>query len=136
MLGVRRRIRERKSLTLMESQVQYNKEKVIEFLNECGGDGWTIFAPSAYTDLGFSLDELKPIIKEHESNRADYKETIFDSKGGVMDKCEGIYNLDFLYWFARKLDIDTAVASFFGRGSNARALSAAILNKLNPKKAA
>lgn len=90
------------------------------------GDGHSIFRPSFY-EPHFSLDELKDagLIQRYESDTSNPKSTIFDSEGNVMEYLYGVYNLSFLYWLARQLNV-TEYRECFGRGSQAQALVDAI----------
>lgn len=84
------------------------------------GDGHTIFAPKFYEPY-FSVEELREanLIRDFESDLSDSKRTIF-GENGVVEKLEdSVYNLDFLYWLHRKLEIEENV-TMFGRGSQAQ----------------
>ena len=84
------------------------------------GDGHTIFAPSFYEDH-FDVAHLEV---EYESDYSNGKSTIYSNDGVPMDKTTGVYNLRFLQWLAKELDVD--YPSMSGRGSQASAIARAI----------
>lgn len=104
-----------------------NLPEIAEWLED--GDGHGIYKPEFYTDLGFSPDIVKKYTRVHESDGTP-KGTIF-SDDGIYDKLMGIYNLDFLKWFARYIGADTSEGdSKMGRGFAARCYGAASLKRL------
>jgi hypothetical protein len=87
------------------------------------GDGHTIFKPSFYAPH-FSEAELRKakLIHTHKSDTSDHKSTIFDKDGKPMEKLEGIYNLNFLYWLCGALGVNSH-NDYNGRGSQAQELA-------------
>lgn len=105
--------------------LQFDKAKVISFL-KTDANGHCILDSDCFTkELGFSLKQIKPIIKNSHSEGIDQPIYLKQQQMGV--DC-----LDFLYWFATQLGISTH-NSFRGRGFQARFLSMSILNLLQSK---
>lgn len=84
------------------------------------GDGHTIYAPSFYADH-FDVAHLEI---EYKSDYSSGKSTIYDNDGVPMESTKGVYNLRFLQWLAKELDVD--YPSMSGRGSQASAIARAI----------
>jgi hypothetical protein len=103
-----------------------DRDKLIAYLHEDGSDGWTIWAPSKFTDMGFTLKDLP--VHTHKSDTSNHKSTIFKD-GKVVKKLEGVYNLTFLRRLAGAVGANTDTG-MFGRGSDARVLTTRILEKL------
>jgi hypothetical protein len=103
-----------------------NKEQLITYLKEDGDDGWTIWDPSKFTEMGFELADLP--VQAHESDTSDPKSTIFKD-GKIVKKLVGVYNLTFLHRLAIAVGADTSTGKF-GRGSQARELTGRILEVL------
>lgn len=106
-------------------------KSLIDWLKENGGDGWTIWKTSAFTSMGFDKSILP--IREIESDTSSPKSTIYDRDGKVIPKVKGVYGLSFLRRLANELGEGSAGSMFFGRGSEARAITAAILPKLESR---
>jgi hypothetical protein len=102
--------------------------KLREYLKESGGDGWTIWHPVHFTEMGFALSDL-PVHMHRSDFNAGPKQMIADADGNVLKEVEGVYNLAFLRHLAAALGANTGV-NRLGRGSEARALSENILKKL------
>ena len=86
-------------------------------------DGHSIFRPEWYTNEGFDCEHVSEVL---ESDTSSHKETIYKD-GKVVNSCTGIRSLTFLYWVAGKCGLDRSdYGSFFGRGSQARSIAAAI----------
>lgn len=85
------------------------------------GDGHTIFMPEFYSPF-FTYEELKKarLVHKHESD-GSYKGSIFGPDGEMLESLEGVYNLSFLYWLARKVGVTQSVQAN-GRGSQAQEL--------------
>ena len=91
--------------TPSESQanlIKQTKEAIAD--GKIVGDGHTIFNPEFYAPH-FSEAELRKakLIHTHKSDTSDYKSTLFGKDGNPIEKLEGIYNLDFLYWLCGEL---------------------------------
>ena len=102
-----------------------NLVKLREYLNESGGDGWSIWEPAKFTKMGFKLKDL-PVYK-HKSDKRDIKSTIFRSDGTVGD-LTGVYNLRMLSLLAGAFNVEYMSAN--GRGTEARRITEAVLPKL------
>jgi hypothetical protein len=87
--------------------------KLHEWLEENGGDGWTIFGPQEFTPMGFKADDLP--FRVHASGEGKYAITKAD---GTIGDCPGIWNLSFLIKLASELDVK--FQSYMGRGFQAR----------------
>lgn len=96
-------------------------KKLIDFLKDEGGNGWEIWHPEMFTEMGFSEKSLP--IREHRSDGSP-KGTITNG-GEILKSVKGVYNLDFLYRLGAFLDAD--YEGKLGRGSQARAITAAVL---------
>lgn len=104
-----------------------NKSKLTSFLNKNGSDGWTIWMPSKFTDMGFDLADLP--VHKHKSDTRDPKSTIFGDNGEVLKSLEGVYNLTFLRRLADAVGASTDTG-MMGRGSDARVLTQRIQEAL------
>jgi hypothetical protein len=98
-----------------------NLQKLRTYLDEEGGNGWSIFASNKFTEMGFDLRQLP--VRIHESDRSDPKKTIFTATG-VADKLEGIWNLQFLMYLASAMEVK--YEGYLGRGFQARAITRAL----------
>lgn len=87
------------------------------------GDGHTIYLPSFYAPH-FSEAELRKakLIHTHKSDTSDHKSTIFGKDGNPIEKLEGVYNLNFLYWLCGALGVNSH-NDYNGRGSQAQELA-------------
>lgn len=86
-------------------------------------DGHTIFAPAAFTDLGFPQDLIDRFTTVHTSDTSNPKATIF-TPTGVADSLKGVYGLSFLYGVAGALGVQ--YEGKLGRGSQAHAIQFAL----------
>lgn len=86
------------------------------------GDGHGMFGPEAYSEF-FDV-EAAGLLKTHHSDGTG-KGTMFGDDGQIMESCEAVYNLSFLYWLARQCDV-TDYGRCFGRGSQAREIVRAL----------
>lgn len=96
-------------------------------------DGHTIFMAHAYEPF-FTADELREagLVQTYESDTSDPKSTIFN-ENGIVEKLEDcVYNLDFLYWLHRKLEIQEPV-TMMGRGSQAQQIIEQIIRTIGVK---
>ena len=98
------------------------KPQIEKLLETIGNDGHTIWKPSVLKN--FSEDIQNRFIKVQKSNKKDYKSTIFDNNGKVMDECEGIYGLSLLGTICNDLGLD--YESKIGRGFQARCYTESI----------
>ena len=92
-----------------------NRRKLLSFLRKDGGDGWTIWKESKFTDMGFALEDLP--VREFKSDTRDPKSTIFHD-GKVVKKLTGVYGLSFLRKLASAVGAD-ANTGLMGRGFEA-----------------
>ena len=69
------------------------------------GDGHGLYSPEFYAPH-FSEEELKKarLIETHKSD-GTHKGSIFAPDGSVIKEMKAVYNLNFLYWVARKVDV-------------------------------
>jgi hypothetical protein len=104
--------------------------KVVAFLHSDGGDGWTIWKPSKFTDMGFRKQDLP--VRTYKSDTRDPKSTIFGNDGKVLKKLEGVYGLTFLYCLAGALGVN-AENGLMGRGFQAQYVTGKLLEKLEPQ---
>lgn len=98
------------------------KPQIEKLLETIGGDGHTIWKPSILK--GFSEAIQERFIRKVKSNKKDYKSTIFDNNGNVLDECEGIYGLSLLGTICNDLGLD--YDSKIGRGFQARCYTESI----------
>jgi hypothetical protein len=104
-----------------------DKGKLVAFLHENGSDGWTIWATSKFTDMGFTKKDLP--VHTYRSDTSNPKSTIYGDDGNVLEKVEGVYNLTFLRRLAEAVGASTDTG-MLGRGSDARILTTRILEQL------
>lgn len=102
------------------------KPQIEKLLETIGNDGHTIWKPSVLKN--FSEDIQNRFIKVQKSNKKDYKSTIFDNNGRVIEECEGIYGLSLLGTICNDLGLD--YESKIGRGFQARCYTESIENWL------
>lgn len=102
------------------------KPAIEKLLETIGNDGHTVWKPSILK--GFSEGIQSRFIKTIKSNKKDYKSTIFDNNGQVVDECEGIYGLSLLGTICNDLGLD--YDSKIGRGFQARCYTESIQNWL------
>ena len=94
------------------------------------GDGHTLFSAEFYAPH-FTETELTEagLLRDHNSDHASWKSTIYGSNGEVIEELFAVYNLDFLYWVALKIGVTESVRAI-GRGSQAQELVGYISQKL------
>jgi len=102
------------------------KPAIASLLETIGNDGHTIWKPSILK--GFSEGIQSRFIKKQVSNKKDYKSTIIDKNGKVIEECEGIYGLSLLGTICNDLGLD--YESKIGRGFQARCYTESIQNWL------
>ena len=88
------------------------------------GDGHSIIDPEHY-EPHFPrevLDEATLVHTHYSDGTA--KGSIFSPEGAMLESLEGVYNLEFLYWVARRAGVEWTTA--FGRGTEARHIVAAL----------
>ena len=93
------------------------------------GDGHGLYSPEFYAPH-FSEEELKKarLIETHKSD-GTHKGSIFAPDGSVIKEMKAVYNLNFLYWVARKVGVTEYVRAN-GRGSQAQELVGYITDAL------
>jgi hypothetical protein len=99
------------------------------------GDGWTIFKPAAFTELGVPAETLAHFIKEYQSDTSDPKQTIFGSESEVLDEVRGVYGLDFVMSLVREL-VPGFRGTKMGRGFSAREATEALTKHFTDKESA
>lgn len=92
------------------------------------GDGHGLYSPEFYAPH-FTAEELAGLVHKYESDPSSWKSTIYDANGNAVTELEAIYNLDFLYWVVRQLNI-TEYGYYNGRGSQAQELARVITEAL------
>jgi len=111
------------------------RQRVIEALKDTTihGDGHTLYSPEFYAPH-FSEAELAEagLIQTHKSD-GTHKGSIFAPDGSLVSELKAVYNLEFLYWLARKVGVTESVRAN-GRGSQARELVGYISNALSVSK--
>jgi hypothetical protein len=103
------------------------KPKIKELLETIGNDGHTIWKPSVLKN--FSNGIQSRFIRSVKSDTSDYKSTIFDSKGQIVEECEGIYGLSLLGTICSDLNLE--YESKLGRGFQARCYTESINQWIN-----
>jgi hypothetical protein len=101
-------------------------ESVRRFLKDFGSDGWSILEPDGLVKgYGFPAEWVARLVYNHKSQGGKFDITS-DKTGKVVKSMKGVHTLDVL---ARLDDVFDAKAErrFFGRGSQARAYTEAIL---------
>lgn len=98
------------------------KPQIEKLLETIGNDGHTIWKASVLEE--FSQELQSRFIKVQKSNKKDYKSTIFDNNGKVIEECEGIYGLSLLGTICNDLGLD--YDSKIGRGFQARCYTESI----------
>jgi len=93
------------------------KEKIKQAIDDkiIVGNGHAILAPEHYE--GF---DVKHLIRKHKSDFSAGKTTLYDEDGIPLEDCDGVYNLDFLYYICDELNL--SVQQFIGRGFQAQEL--------------
>jgi hypothetical protein len=98
------------------------KPLIEKLLETIGNDGHTVWKPSVLK--GFSEDIQSRFIKKIKSDKRDYKSTIFDNKGQVVEEVEGIYGLSLLGTICNDLGLE--YEGKIGRGFQARCCTESI----------
>lgn len=99
---------------------------------ELDGDGWTIYKPQFYYNMGLPKEFVDQFNERHDSGNT-FKSTITNDDGEVLKFTMGVYNLTILYGIAKELGCETG-SPFIGRGYTARWLVDQIQSKLSLKK--
>jgi hypothetical protein len=102
------------------------KPLIEKLLETIGNDGHTVWKPSVLK--GFSEDIQSRFIKKIKSDKRDYKSTIFDNNGQVVEECEGIYGLSLLGTICNDLGLE--YEGKIGRGFQACCYTESIENWL------
>jgi hypothetical protein len=92
--------------------------KLREFVVEYGGDGWTIWKPGKFTEMGFKADDLP--VEMHQ---------VTNFETGEVGDVTGVWNLNMMFRFAGIFNAE--FAAYTGRGFQARAIRDAVLPKLD-----
>jgi hypothetical protein len=98
------------------------KPAIESLLETIGNDGHTVWKPSILKN--FSEGIQSRFIRKIKSDKRDYKSTMFDHKGLVIEECEGIYGLSLLGTICNDLGLD--YESKIGRGFQARCYTESI----------
>jgi hypothetical protein len=106
-----------------------DKKVILNLLDEIGGDGHTLWGADADFFKGVPKEIMDSVTHTHKSDGTG-KGSIFVN-GEVVEELHGVYGLDILWRLAKETGSDTTHAGgMFGRGSQARALTQAIREKL------
>jgi hypothetical protein len=97
--------------------------KLRKFLIEDGGNGWAIWNPERFTEMGFDLRFLP--IQKHESGTGKWEIT---HEGKVFSPT-GVWNLAFLNLLAARMEVE--YPSYIGRDFQALAIRDAMLPVLD-----
>jgi hypothetical protein len=109
----------KKEIVRFDASMKPLIEKLLETI---GNDGHTIWKSSVLKD--FSEGITSRFIKVQKSNKKDYKSTIFDNNGNVIEEIEGIYGLSLLGTICNDLGLE--YDSKIGRGFQARCYTESI----------
>jgi len=101
--------------------------KVVEVVQ---GDGWTIFKPDVFIEVGVPESLIKQYTRTHHSDKSSPKSTVF-ANGKAVNKLVGVYGLNVMDGIVR--DLGLKPGSFMGRGFQARANYNAINEWLKDK---
>jgi hypothetical protein len=99
-------------------------KKLREYIIEDGGDGWTIWSPQKFTEMGFKADDLP--VENHQSGEGKWGIT---HEGKDVESVTGIWNLSFLTRLAGVMGVE--YQPYRGRGFQARAIRDALLPVLD-----
>jgi hypothetical protein len=91
------------------------------------GDGWTIYAPAAFTELGVPQDVISLFIATYESDVSNPTRTIFGPSNEVIQETDGVYGLDLVTELAYEL-VPGYQRTKSGRGFAAREATEALIN--------
>lgn len=81
-------------------------------------DGHTIFDPKAFLEVGVPQELVDRCTNVYESDPGDYKQSIFDPDGKLVNQMHGIYGLDALASMIR--DFKLSAPDKMGRGFQAQ----------------
>jgi len=106
---------------------------VLKLIRAIGGDGWSIYPVSWYTDFGLPAELIKPLEQKLKSDFSHPKKTLFRN-GEPIEELIGVYTLRVLYQIAENIGVEEdALKNAFsktGRGFQAQELSEAISDYL------
>jgi len=111
--------------TTKKEIVRFNdtmKPIIADLLETIGNDGHTVWLPSILNNFPEGIQSR--FIKKIKSDTSDYKSTIFDNNGQVVEECEGIYGLSLLGTICNDLGLE--YDSKIGRGFQARCYTESI----------
>ncbi len=103
-----------------------HKQQIADLISEIGYDGHTIWKASILN--AFPKDVISRFVRTHKSNKKDYKSSIFDGNGKLIESLEGIYGLSLLTAIAQDLGLE--YEGKIGRGFQAQEITKAINNWL------
>lgn len=99
-----------------------HKYLIAELLSDIGYDGHTIWKASILEN--FPQEIISRFVRVHKSNKKDYKSSIFDGNGKLIESLEGIYGLSLLTAIAQDLGLE--YEGKIGRGFQAQEITKAI----------
>ena len=92
------------------------KEILLAVIERCD-DGYGIFDPRAFLDLGLPPKIVADVFELHESDHSSPKSTISTPEGYPVEALQGVHGLALLQLIAGAFDIHSP---FMGRGRSAR----------------
>jgi hypothetical protein len=106
---------------------------VLRLIKAIGGDGWSIYPVSWYTDFGIPAELIEPLEQKLKSDFKHPKTTLFRD-GEPVEELIGVYTLRVLIKIAENIGVhEDALNNAFaktGRGFQAQELSEAIIDYL------
>ena len=106
-----------------------DSKAILTMVDAINGDGHSLYAADADFFAGMPKEIMESVTHTHKSD-GTYKGTIFVN-GEAVEEMHGVYGLDILWKVANEIGADTSLAGgMVGRGSQARALTQAIREKI------
>jgi hypothetical protein len=102
------------------------KDKIKDLIKDIGNDGHTIWKPIIIKAFPEAIQSR--FIRTIKSDTPDYKSTVFDKKGNIIEEMEGIYGLNLLGTICSDLNLE--YEHKLGRGFQARCYTESIENWL------
>jgi hypothetical protein len=103
------------------------RDEILALLEQIGGDGHSVWKPEL---LDIFPTPLKArFIRDIESDTSDWKSTLYDNDGNVIESIKAFYGLTVLECICADLGLE--VGSFMGRGFRAQAATEAIRRHFN-----
>jgi hypothetical protein len=106
-----------------DNTTQADQARLLDII---GGDGHTIWSAPALIDDGVPAYIIDAFTRVEKGSRSDIKQAIFTDQG-VVDELRGVYGLTVIRSLAGHYGVTSQA---FGRGTEARQLTAGILEHL------